>query len=561
MPGDGAVPATVYGLLREGKSRWLIGGLIFSAMNAALTLTFIAQIRTLIDSVGAPASTTALFGGTLLVSIFLSHVAAGALLGKFGTDAMARIRARLAAAVTAADYQHLEALGGHRVHAAFTEDVPRLMTAFGVIPAVLLNSIITSCGIAFLGTISPGNLLVVLGMILVGLLISELVLMRGVKRCSEKIRTSMDGMYKQIHALIFGTKELKLNGTRERYFRDRLFGSSVEELRKLSLRRERLSSAYFGWSASISLIMIGGSLWVGHYWVPMDRSQMIAFTLVLMYLRGPIISIVSNVPQLASTGVALRNIRRLNLPTRAPADHGGALALAPWKELVLEDVAYSYRSTIDARSFELQPVSVTLRRGEIVYITGGNGSGKSTLVKLLAGLYRPTSGTLRLDGRVIDDSSRDWYRSHFSAVFGDYFLFDRVLGPSGELVPDEEIRGALKRFELDGRVDVAGGVLTSLDLSQGQRKRLALIVALAEDRPVLLFDEWAAEQDAEFRHRFYCEILPALKAAGKTSIVITHDNQYFHTADRVLRVEQGRLRTEEPRIRTTQRSAELVLET
>ncbi|MBH9340157.1 cyclic peptide transporter, partial [Pseudomonas aeruginosa] len=85
------------------------------------------------------------------------------------------------------------------------------------------------------------------------------------------------------------------------------------------------------------------------------------------------------------------------------------------------------------------------------------------------------------------------------------------------------------------------GNFSTPDLSTGQRKRLALINAWLEERPVLVFDEWAADQDPAFRRVFYTELLPDLKRQGKTIIVISHDDRYFEMADQLIRLSAGKV--------------------
>jgi putative pyoverdin transport system ATP-binding/permease protein len=187
-----------------------------------------------------------------------------------------------------------------------------------------------------------------------------------------------------------------------------------------------------------------------------------------------------------------------------------------------------------------------LRSGELVFITGGNGSGKSTFLKLLAGLYEPDSGEILLDGVRVDDSNREAYRSLIAAIFVDYHLFERLYGIAD---PEPgEVDRLLEQFRLFDKTRLAGGTFTHLDLSGGQRKRLALIVSLLEKRPILLLDEWTADQDPDFRRKFYDELLPTLQQAGATIVVITHDDRYLdelHLAARKLRMDEGRIISEQ----------------
>ena len=191
----------------------------------------------------------------------------------------------------------------------------------------------------------------------------------------------------------------------------------------------------------------------------------------------------------------------------------------------------------------LGPLDLTLQANELLFVVGGNGSGKTTLAKMLTGLYAPESGEVRLDGEPVAEAARDRYRQLFSAVFTNFHLFDELVGLNGH---GETIwpraQKYLELLRIDDKVTVdAAGRLSTTRLSHGQRKRLALLVAYLEDRPICVFDEWAAGQDPAFQKVFYLDLLPELKRAGKTVVVVTHDDRYFHVADRIVKLELGQV--------------------
>jgi putative ATP-binding cassette transporter len=213
-----------------------------------------------------------------------------------------------------------------------------------------------------------------------------------------------------------------------------------------------------------------------------------------------------------------------------------------WSRIELKAVRMNYQELHAETGFSLGPVDLTVQAGELIYIVGGNGCGKSTLAKLLCGLYIPQEGEVLLDGKPVTDENRNDYRDLFSAVFSDFHLFNRLIGP------DEEEGNAilaskyLETLGLADKIKIEGdGYSTLKALSYGQQKRLALVCAYMEDRPVYVLDEWAADQDPPFKKFFYEELLPDLKRRGKTVLIITHDDQYFQLADRIIKLLDGQI--------------------
>jgi putative ATP-binding cassette transporter len=203
-------------------------------------------------------------------------------------------------------------------------------------------------------------------------------------------------------------------------------------------------------------------------------------------------------------------------------------------------VTFAYPSDVDGQAFELGPLDLTFERGEIVFLVGGNGSGKSTFVKVLTGLYDVRAGCDPSRWRGDHAGQPEWYCQHFSAVFSDFYLFDTLLGLDHAGL-DARANRLLVELEMDAKLRIVDGALSTTALSQGQRKRLALLTAFLEDRPIYVFDEWAADQDPHYREIFYRRLLPELKANGKTVFVISHDDRYYHLGDRVVKLEYGKV--------------------
>ncbi len=269
---------------------------------------------------------------------------------------------------------------------------------------------------------------------------------------------------------------------------------------------------------------------------------MSGYAMVFLYMIMPIESLLTAIPNISTARVALERIEAVNaeLPLESGLD---APVKRGFEHLALDGVTHRYFREKENDVFTLGPIDLSFTPGELVYLIGGNGSGKTTLAKMIVGLYAPESGRIVVDGVPVSEADRDSYRQLFSVVFSDFFLFDSLLGLRIDGLDglDETAQELLVQLQLDHKVRIEDGAFSTLELSQGQRKRLALLVAYLEDRPFYLFDEWAADQDPLFKDVFYRTLLPELKAKGKTVLVITHDDRYFHLADRYIKLDYGQL--------------------
>ncbi len=350
-------------------------------------------------------------------------------------------------------------------------------------------------------------------------------------------------LFDRLMDLLDGFKEVRLNRSRS----DNLFDDVVEVSRtaaNIKIRSQSESYKQLVFSQSAMYLLLAAIVFVVPTFSDTKGGSILQVTTALMFVVGVCMGIVQTIPILLAANVAADNIERLEARLRAIAAAAQLDAPEPrrrFDKIELRNVMFSYVDKSSEAVFRVGPVDFTLRSGDLVFITGGNGSGKSTLLKLLAGLYEPDSGEITLDGVHVGDRNRDVYRALISAIFVDYHLFQRLYGIA-DLDPAEVDR-LLAQFRLLDKTGLTGGEFRTLDLSGGQRKRLALIVSLLEKRPILLLDEWTADQDPDFRRKFYDELLPALQQAGTTVVVITHDDRYLDELDlpaRRLRMDEGR---------------------
>jgi len=460
-----------------------------------------------------------------------------------------RVRLRLMDHVRRSELLPLESIGRAEIVGAITKETATLTQASNTLAFVAQGSVLVSFVAIYVAYLS--FLAFVLGAGIVGA--AALVLQARSRQLALETREAHiweNRLFDRLLDLLDGFKEVRLNSPRS----DDLFDDIVEVSRtaaniKIRAQSETYKRMVFLQSSLYSLL--GAIVFV----VPalsdtLAGASITKIVTALVFIVGTCFGLVQSMPTITAANVAADNVERLEnrLLATVAADTGGATE--PVKRFVkieMHDIRFSYVDKLSETLFQVGPIDFTLRSGELVFITGGNGSGKSTFLKLLAGLYKPDSGEIRFDGVHVDDGTRQNYRELIAAIFPDFHLFQRLYG-----IPDPdpaEIDRLLTQFQLIDKTRVTDGDFRTVDLSGGQRKRLALIVSLLEKRPILLLDEWAADQDPEFRRKFYYDLLPALIAAGTTVVAITHDDRYLDELDlpaRRLRMDEGRFVGSQP---------------
>jgi putative ATP-binding cassette transporter len=517
----------------------LVAGVISGASNAALLAVINGALR---GDHAAAAPLIAVFV-SLCVLLPLTRFASETLLNSLGQDALYTLRMELIRRVLAAPLRHVEQVGPHRLLAALTEDVPLITGSIVVIPLLCVNATIVIGCLVYMGIMSPVLLAIVLGFMALGIGTYQFPILRA----SHVFRLGAldgDALLKHFRAVTHGMKELKLHRGRRRAFLDDLVAPAAASLKRHNSRGLRIYTAASSWGQTLVFVVIGLIVFVLPRTQHIDAATLTGYVLSLLYLMVPLQVIMNMLPGLARSNVALNRVQDLGLELSAQGtDDDAPVAVSPatnWQELRFASVLHAYRREGEPIDFVLGPINLAFEPGEIVFIIGGNGSGKTTFIKLLTGLYAPEDGAILLDGEAVAIDTRDEYRQHFSVVFADFFLFEELLGLTTPAI-DEQAREYLRRLKLADKVRIEHGKLSTIDLSQGQRKRLALLTAYLEDRPIYVFDEWAADQDPYFKNIFYMQLLQELKARRKTVFVISHDERYYHLADRIIKLEDGQV--------------------
>lgn len=481
-----------------------------------------------------------LIGACLLIAC--ARTSSELMLISMGESTIAALRMHLSQRVIAIPLRRLEEIGPHRVLSTLTDDIPTITAVIRNLPLLTSHVMLLVGSLIYLGVISWQAFLILVVLLGLGILSYQFPILRAF-RLMQRARELNDALYRHFRTLTEGGKELRLHRLRRETFLHRDLEDTVQAVRTQNLRSARIFTFAMTWGLLLIFVVIGMLLFGLPLIMQVSTAVLTGYTLTLLYLMTPLQILMDSMHNINRASVALERIEKMGFELAAQEDEmaaPAALIASPWHRLELIGVTHVFQREDHEGEFVLGPVDLYLEPGEVVFIVGGNGSGKTTLAKILSGLYVPDHGEIRLDGRRVTDENRDAYRQLFSAVFFDFYLFQTLLGLEQDDL-DRKAAELLAQLQLTGKVRVDQSLLSTIDLSQGQRKRLALLTALLEGRPIYLFDEWAADQDPRFKEVFYRHLLPKLKSAGKTAVVITHDDRYFEVADRMIKLEEGQI--------------------
>ena len=530
------------------KSSWkplsvaLFTGIVSGGCSAGL----IALISKAAVQAESPSGAIALFFIALGIVALLTAMLSRILLIRFSQAAVFELQMRLSRQILATELKPLETIGLPRLLVVLTDDVQAIASAAGVVPMLVINTASAAGCMLYISWLSWQVLVLVAVLTLLASVSCRWFLVTGWRGLNQA-REHQDRLFQQFRTLIDGIKELKLHPVEQQDFLNADLSQTALQVQRANERGLSQFAVVDSWGKFIYFFAVGLILFALPRWIGISLETRFGYLLTFTYVLGPMESLVNKIPFLSRASIALKKIKSLGLNLSNAQATTASTAIesstnlstsANWHQLTLKAATHAYRTDKGDREFTLGPINLTVHPGELIFIIGGNGSGKSTLAKLLTGLYHPKSGAIYLDDQRITTQNQNWYRQHFSAVFSDFYLFERLLGFSSRS-DDYKAQTYLEKLQLGHKVSISQGRFSTTDLSQGQRKRLTLLSAYLEDRPLYLFDEWAADQDPTFKDIFYTQFLLDLKAQGKTLFVISHDDRYFHLADRIIKLDYG----------------------
>ncbi|MEZ9204601.1 multidrug ABC transporter permease/ATP-binding protein [Vibrio splendidus] len=526
-------------LLAEKQKKSLLFVILLSIASAFLSVGVIAFIQhKLLESNGSLSNTLIQFS-LLLIGLLVTATVAQVALHKLGHKFVYNKRCELVSQLLNTDIEQVEKVGSAGVLASLNTDIRNITIAFVHLPELIYGLVLTVVALVYLAFLSMPLFGVSVLMLSLTGVIGYLLVTRITKHVKQ-VREYDDKLYHDYQSLIDGRKELSLNPFRAKRYFDETFSVNAEGYRNEVTQADILNGFAANMANTVVLALIGLNFYLatGLGWATLEVAS--TFALVVLFMRTPLMSAVGSIPTLITANISMKKLSALELSTDRSLSPKSAKTKV-FNSLELVGASYRYRSDSDGDTFGVGPIDFKIERGEHIFIIGGNGSGKSTFARLLTGLYRPHPGQVYVDGNEITQAHWQDYRHQFSAVFSDFHLFHQIVDGEGQDIDSKDIDEWMVRLEMAHKVDHLQGKLSDVRYSQGQRKRLALMMSVLEKRGCILLDEWAADQDPRFRKLFYRQLLPLLKQRGVTVIAITHDDAYFDAADRIFKMDTGNL--------------------
>ncbi|MGO2510987.1 multidrug ABC transporter permease/ATP-binding protein [Marinomonas polaris] len=510
---------------------------LLSIASALLTLGVIAFIQ--YKLLNANNLTPNVMWQFLLLLVVLLAIATWAqiALHKLGHQFVYLKRCQLIKQLINTDIEQVDNIGSARLLASLSTDIRNVTVGFVHLPQLIYGVVLSIAAMGYLALLS----IPLFGISLLILSLTGLIGFSLVSKITfyiKQVREYDDRLYKDYQAIIDGRKELTLNPHKAKRYFHQEFAPNAQHYRHQITQADTFN----GFAANIANTLILALVGLNYYaalglgWASVEVAS--SFALVILFMRAPLMTAIASLPTLITANVSIKKLESLALNKNTEFIQQQK-APHPFKTLSLQQVTYQYKTDSSDKAFQVGPINFSIKQGETIFIVGGNGSGKSTFARLLTGLYRPHSGQILLNGDPVQAEQWPIYRLQFSAVFSDYYLFRQIADGHGHNIDDATINEWLTLLEMSHKVSHQKGHLSDTRYSQGQRKRLALLMAVMEQRGCILLDEWAADQDPRFRKIFYRELLPRLKERGVTVIAITHDDKYFDAADRIFKMDMG----------------------
>ncbi|EAJ1254812.1 multidrug ABC transporter permease/ATP-binding protein [Campylobacter lari] len=502
---------------------------VFTSILGVLTLVFINEflLKTSLEN-----SNIIVYFVLLLLVFFASSSFVEIALSSFGQSFIFKMQRRVVKQILDTSVLSILNTTKAKILASLNNDVRSISFGLLKLPEFIQSSVLIICVSTYIAYLSLEIFFLCLVWIVCVFLVDNF-LMSKVYFYFKNARENDDALQKNYQNILQGHKELTLNPLRAKYYYENEFEKNALKKKKSSTMGNILHILSNNWSNSAMLALVGVEFYMALNYELASLQSATTIALSVLFLRAPLGAMIGSFPTLMMAKIALDKISNLNLENYS-CEFKFSQNKKTWQKLSFKEVSFAYNE-----KFALKPVNFELKKGECIFLIGKNGSGKSTFSMILAGLFTDFKGSIFLDDEKITSENIYEYRSLISAIFSDFHLFEHVL--EDEKFSKKDLAYWLEILELNEKVELVENTFSTIKLSAGQKKRLAMLNTLLEKRDILILDEWAADQDPMFRKFFYTKLLPLLKQKGITIFAITHDDVYFNMADRILLAQNGQI--------------------
>ncbi|MCF8005886.1 MAG: cyclic peptide export ABC transporter [Methylovulum sp.] len=452
-------------------------------------------------------------------------------------NAIDRVRIRITNKLRQTELAFIETTGHAAIFTRITQDASLISESAIILINACQQMIVVVICLLYIAWLSiPG--FIVTGIVIVLSIFMYLYNSRYINKQLHEASTKEADFFTGIDSILMGFKEIKINHKKNNALFDhiKIISKEAKDI-KVATGLNFVIDLMFAQTAFF--IVCAVIIFALPILTFINANEVVGITVAVLFLFGPLSTVVGALPIFGRANVAVENLYSLEaeIDLASKPLRNTPIEIPEFTSLELEQVNFCYHDTSNSSTFGIGPINLKINQGETVFIVGGNGSGKSTLVKLITGLYFPASGALYFNNQPLEEADYCHYREMYSSIFADFHLFESLYGVDD--IDQKRMTELLSTMKLEKKTGFKNNRFSNTDLSTGQRKRLAYIAAMMENKQIYVFDEWAADQDPEFRKYFYEVLLKDLKQQGKTIIAVSHDDRYFSVADKIIKLESG----------------------
>lgn len=523
--------------LPQLQKHWglLVSSLAFGIANAVLTVLAFCAFHRVFQSGNSELDGWLFL--TLCFSMFGTRLLCELCLNRFSEHTTVGLISGVSERVLSIRWIEQDAARAQRIATVLTEDVLNLSVVFSGLPNLLMNGVVLIGVMIFIFWVSIWIGAGICVTFVLGAFLYAAISFRAQKQF-DQARACRDDLMWHFQTIVDGSRELRMSASLNQTFQQSLT-HFAREFGRSNRHAHNLYSIGSSWGPAFLLLMIAALLTARNR-VALDDLEIASISIATLYLINPISVLISWMPRLGVAKSSLKTLASLEMPPLSEHPVARSIQVSnPPQTLQLRDATYRHRQALDRDScFQLGPINLTLHPGEITFITGGNGSGKTTLLHLLSGLVQCDEGAILLGDQTITTADMESYREMVAVAFAEGFVFGPTFFQDVEEIRSQTL---LQRLSLQEHFREMNEPFSPIRLSRGQRHRMLLFETLIRNRPIVLFDEWAASQDQRAKDLFYKELLPELASQNKIVIVITHDEAFYGCADRVIQISDGRV--------------------